>query len=527
MEADIHIVTGLVEPHFMAGVSGGRKAICPGLINLEATHLFHGVEFMDNPCSTNLVLENNPCHEFALKVARKVRVDFSINVTINGDGNLTGVFAGDLEKSHLEAVKRLKESSVILCDHEYDIVLTQGGKVAVNHYQAAKAAYGTCPIIKKGGMVILVAHNSDEEPVGKEDYKKVLEVLKEKGPGRFTEFIKSKDWQFIPDQWQVQKWDQFFKKIAFFDNLIYCTTGIPPEELKKLPGRSGYEFVQGEKIEIDKMVQNAIFYAVRRLRQKLKKDPEMAFVKEGPYAVPTAVEVCEVKDDRVKEKVKKLLKTAHLSVAYCAHPKILTGSLDLNSGAEELIFLSGKDPGEERRDDARRLLTFSIKDICAYAKSRGDLRITLEIFDREVEKRCLIGPADEARMVAEEVRREFDNFGLLVDLSHIPLLNETPAEAILPVKDYLVHAHLGNCVLKDTQHPAYGDSHPRFGIEGGENDVEEVVKFLEVLFEVGFLNEDNPPMVSFEIKPLADESAQVVIANAKRVLREAWVRLNI
>ena len=286
MEADIHIVTGLVEPHFMAGVSGGRKAICPGLINLEATHLFHGVEFMDNPCSTNLVLENNPCHEFALKVARKVRVDFSINVTINGDGNLTGVFAGDLEKSHLEAVKRLKESSVILCDHEYDIVLTQGGKVAVNHYQAAKAAYGTCPIIKKGGMVILVAHNSDEEPVGKEDYKKVLEVLKEKGPGRFTEFIKSKDWQFIPDQWQVQKWDQFFKKIAFFDNLIYCTTGIPREELKKLPGRSGYEFVQGEKIEIDKMVQNAISYAVRRLRQKLKKDPEMAFVKEGPYAVP-------------------------------------------------------------------------------------------------------------------------------------------------------------------------------------------------------------------------------------------------
>ncbi|RLE15229.1 sugar phosphate isomerase/epimerase [Candidatus Aerophobetes bacterium] len=264
----------------------------------------------------------------------------------------------------------------------------------------------------------------------------------------------------------------------------------------------------------------------------------------------TAVEVCEVKDDRVKEKVKKLLKTAHLSVAYCAHPKILTRSLDLNSfsqkerkkavdqikiavdeayeiGAEELIFLSGKDPGEERRDDARRLLTFSIKDICAYAKSRGDLRITLEIFDREVEKRCLIGPADEARMVAEEVRREFDNFGLLVDLSHIPLLNETPAEAILPVKDYLVHAHLGNCVLKDAQHPAYGDSHPRFGIEGGENDVEEVVKFLEVLFEVGFLNEDNPPMVSFEIKPLADESAQVVIANAKRVLREAWVRLNI
>jgi len=70
-KADIHVITGLVGPHFMAGVSGGRKVICPGLINLEATHLFHGPEFMDNPLATNLVLEGNPCHNFALKVAIK------------------------------------------------------------------------------------------------------------------------------------------------------------------------------------------------------------------------------------------------------------------------------------------------------------------------------------------------------------------------------------------------------------------------------------------------------------------------
>jgi len=244
MRADIRVATGLVEPHFMAGVSGGRKAICPGLINLEATYLFHGVEFMNNPRATNLILEDNPCHNFALKVARKAKVDFSINVTINSEGKLTGVFAGNIEKAHLEAVKKLKEYSLIPCPYEYDIVLTQGGKVAVNHYQAAKAAYGTVPVIKKGGMVILVAHNNDEEPVGKDDYKKVLKVLKEKGPGKFTEFIKSDSWQFIPDQWQVQKWDQFFKKISSFDNLIYCTTNIPPQVLKKLPGRSGYNFVK-------------------------------------------------------------------------------------------------------------------------------------------------------------------------------------------------------------------------------------------------------------------------------------------
>ncbi|MEA3432507.1 MAG: lactate racemase domain-containing protein, partial [candidate division WOR-3 bacterium] len=66
MEADIHIITGLVEPHFMAGVSGGRKAICPGLVNMETTYLFHGAEFMDDSRATNLVLKDNPCHNFAL-----------------------------------------------------------------------------------------------------------------------------------------------------------------------------------------------------------------------------------------------------------------------------------------------------------------------------------------------------------------------------------------------------------------------------------------------------------------------------
>lgn len=101
LQADIHVITGLVEPHFMAGVSGGRKAVCPGLINLEATHLFHGPEFMDNPLATNLVLEGNSYHGFALKVASKTRVDFSVNVTLDSEGKLSGVFADHLNKAHL------------------------------------------------------------------------------------------------------------------------------------------------------------------------------------------------------------------------------------------------------------------------------------------------------------------------------------------------------------------------------------------------------------------------------------------
>ena len=262
----------------------------------------------------------------------------------------------------------------------------------------------------------------------------------------------------------------------------------------------------------------------------------------------TAVEVSWIKDAEVREKVKKLLEVSHLTVAYGAQPRLLIKKLDLNSldeaerrkavnevkaGVDEayeieakgLAFLSGKDPGVDERKQALKLLISSIKEICGYAKSKGNLGIALEVFDRDIDKKCLIGPAKDARIVAEEVRREFDNFGLLVDLSHLPLLGETPKQAIMPVKDFLVHAHMGNCILKDKEHPGYGDEHPRFGIKGGENDVKELIEYLRVLLDIGFLNPENPPIVSFEIKPLADESSEVVIANAKRVLREAWARV--
>src|SRR5665648_134837 len=246
----------------------------------------------------------------------------------------------------------------------------------------------------------------------------------------------------------------------------------------------------------------------------------------------TAVEVSWIKDAKVREKAKKLLEVSHLTVAYGAQPRLLVKKLNLNSfneayeiGAKGLAFLSGTDPGGQEREQAIKLLISSIKVICDYAKSKGDLGITLEVFDQKIDKKCLIGPAKDARRVAEEVRKEFDNFGLMVDLSHLPLLGETPAQAIMPVKDYLVHAHMGNCILKDKEHPGYGDQHPRFSIEGGENDVKELTEYLKVLLDIGFLNPQNPPIVSFEVKPLADESSEVVIANAKRVLREAWIRV--
>jgi len=286
MRAGMRVVTGLVEPHFMAGFSGGRKAVCPGLVNIEATRLFHGGAYTDDPNAASLILQNNPCHEFALEVARRAGVHFSINAVLNNNMRLAGVFAGGLEKAHLEAAKTVGRHALVRADREYDVVLTHGGRVAVNHYQAAKAAYAAAPVIKRGGTVILVSSSSDPEPVGKPEYKKTMAVLKECGIGEYSRLIRSDGWIFTPDQWQAQKWDQFFQKIGSFEGLIYCTTNIGPSELRSLPGRPGYDFIENGIISIECMVQNAIDETVQKVLRE-QKTCTMAYVKDGPYGVPS------------------------------------------------------------------------------------------------------------------------------------------------------------------------------------------------------------------------------------------------
>ena len=280
IQADIRIITGLVESHFMAGASGGRKAICPGMINLKATQVFHGPEFMANKNSDNLVFEDNPCHEFALEVAKRVEVDFNVNVLINGEYQVCGIYTGDLEQSHQKAVEQLKNISLVQIDKEYDIVLTHGGKGAVNHYQSIKGAWGAIPALKKGGHIILLAHNQDVEPVGSQHYKDLMEKFKKVGLGNFYPLICSDEWDFTHDQWEVQRWEQLFIQMGGYNQLIYCTTGIFPEVLTNLPGKSGYDLVKDFQKDVHTMLQSAIFDCLLK-----KENPSMAFIKEGPYVV--------------------------------------------------------------------------------------------------------------------------------------------------------------------------------------------------------------------------------------------------
>lgn len=259
------------------------------------------------------------------------------------------------------------------------------------------------------------------------------------------------------------------------------------------------------------------------------------------------IEITWIKNGETRAQVKKMLDSSHMTVAYGGQPRLLTTGLNINDlneegrlkavetlkegideayemGAVGFAFLSGKYE-EDKKEQAYEALLASTRELCRYAKSKGGLRVVHEVFDYEIDKKSLVGPAALAKRYAEDITKEFDNFGLMVDLSHIPLIKETAEEAILPIKDYIVHAHMGNCVVKEPSLPAYGDVHPRFGFPGGENDMNELVEYLRLLLQIGFLNESNPPIVSFEVKPFGDEDPDIVVANAKRTLNLAWARV--
>lgn len=260
-----------------------------------------------------------------------------------------------------------------------------------------------------------------------------------------------------------------------------------------------------------------------------------------------AVEVTWIKDKNVRERAKKIIETSYLTVGYGAQPRLLTTGFNINHLEEEerfkalqtlkegideayeinaagFGFLSGKYP-EDKMEEAFEALVKSTKELCRYAKEKGNMPILLEVFDYDIDKKSLIGPAQLAKRFAEEIRKEHDNFGLMVDLSHIPQIHETIEESLLPVKDYILHAHMGNCVVKDPSMAAYGDQHPRFGFPNGEVDVDQMVEYLRMLKDIGFISEERRPIVSFEVKPFGDEDPDLVIANAKRVLNLAWAKV--
>lgn len=258
------------------------------------------------------------------------------------------------------------------------------------------------------------------------------------------------------------------------------------------------------------------------------------------------VEIGRIQEESIRRRAFGILSASRLEMGFSGAGALLRGKYDLNSfdeprrkeavevakaaydegremGSHFFALLSGSNP-PDRREEAMGLLIQSLREICDHAQSRDAIPIFLETFDSEIEKRCLIGPSTDALHVAREVARTYPRFQLMLDLSHLPLLKELPADSLRLLKDHLGHVHIGNCVMRDMGHRAYGDTHPPLGIPGGENDVDQVVDFLRGLFEIGYLERGRRARVTLEIKPLPGDDPDIILAGSKRALEEAWAR---
>lgn len=274
---------------------------------------------------------------------------------------------------------------------------------------------------------------------------------------------------------------------------------------------------------------------------------------EGPileslYKIATddyfdAVEITHIKDDTIRKQAVEMIGISNLDVAYGGQPLLLTTGLNINHldpferqkainalkkgideayeiNAKGFSFLAGHYQ-EETKEQSFEALISSTRELCQYAATKGNMPILCEVFDYDIDKKSLIGPVNLVRRYADIITKEFDNFGLMVDCSHIPMLHETFEENLLPIKEYIKHAHMGNTVIKPGC-PGYGDLHPRFGFPNSENNVKELAEYLQILLNIGFLSKEKRPIVSFEVKPFGNENSELVIANAKRTLNAAW-----
>ena len=255
-----------------------------------------------------------------------------------------------------------------------------------------------------------------------------------------------------------------------------------------------------------------------------------------------AIEITKCKDDEERAAVKKLLEQSHLKVCYGAQPRLLGPKLNPNDldeegrkkaeatlieaideaeylGAKGIAFLSGKWK-EETREDAYKQLLKTTGNLCAYA-AKKNMNVELEVFDYDVDKASLIGPAPLAARFAADVRVYHPNFGLLVDLSHFPICYENAKDVVRTCRPYITHLHFGNAVA-DPKAEGYGDWHQRFGYPNSANDIPELLDYLEVLKAEGFFNAKNPMVLSMEVLPTADEDEEIVLANTKRCLNRAW-----
>jgi lactate racemase len=264
VEADLKIATGLVEPHFMAGWSGGGKVIAPGVAHAETITTFHNAAFMGHPRAANCVLEGNPLHEEQLAIVRMLGGALALNTVIDDGRRLAFVNFGEAVQSHLAAVEFARRYAVVPVPRRFHTVVTSaaGHPLDKTYYQTVKGMVGPLDVLEPGGDLIVASACS--EGMGSTHYVEAQRRLVALGPDGFAASLEGKPHADI-DEWQTQ---MQLKPMRVGRVLLY-TDGLDADDA----ALTGVERVANLDV--------AVAESMARHR-----DPHVAFVPEGPYVVP-------------------------------------------------------------------------------------------------------------------------------------------------------------------------------------------------------------------------------------------------
>lgn len=202
-QCDFKIVTGFIEPHFFAGFSGGPKGLCPGIASIETILDFHNAEMIGHPNTTWGIISGNICQNAATQNCLMAKPDFMLNVTLNGEKEITDVFAGDVIEAHRLGCEAVKKHAMYAVDEPFDIVITtnSGYPLDQNLYQTVKGMSAAAEIVKQGGAIIAASECSDGLP----SHGNYADILKQrKTPQELLDMINQPGYRLF-DQWEAQK----------------------------------------------------------------------------------------------------------------------------------------------------------------------------------------------------------------------------------------------------------------------------------------------------------------------------------
>jgi lactate racemase len=263
VEADLKIATGLIEPHLMAGYSGGRKLICPGIAALETVQSWHGPAFLEHPRADCGILEGNPVHEENTRIARMAGCDFIVNVSLDNDRRVTSLVAGDMEAAFAKGVEFVESVCKAPIPEPCDVVVTSsaGYPLDTTFYQAIKGLTGVLPIVKQGGTIVIAA--ALDQGIGSPEFRRLF--TENADLDTFMRRILGKDY-FVLDQWQLEKLGHVCKKAR----PRFVTRGLSAETMKSL-------FVDSVPSVEQAVAEALVDYG---------PNARIAVVPKGPYVLP-------------------------------------------------------------------------------------------------------------------------------------------------------------------------------------------------------------------------------------------------